>query len=126
MKIGKQMTFREIDFNDKKKVKEYVRIIDSDLANLFLALQGRVRFGDETDGAEGENISGMWQVVADTGTANTEFAVTHTLGSVPVGYLVTKISNAGVIYDSGTTWTTTNIYLKSSAANSAVTLFLLK
>jgi len=48
------------------------------------------------------------------------------MGVVPVGYLVTKISNGGVIYDSGTTWTDSTIYLKSSVANSAVTLFLLK
>ncbi|KKM18803.1 hypothetical protein LCGC14_1662060, partial [marine sediment metagenome] len=30
-----------------------------------------------------------------------------------------------VVYDSGTTWTATTIYLKCSAANAAVTLFVI-
>ena len=112
---------------NKKLPQSYqIRALDDDLKKLFLALNGRVRFGDGADGERGENISGEFQVVADTGTANTEFSITHTLGATPIGYIVTKISNAGVIYDSGTAWTSTQIYLKSSAANSAVTVFLLK
>lgn len=105
---------------------DYIVGVDRDLTNLFSALQNRIRFGTPTDGKSGENISGEFQVIADTGTINTEFTVGHTIGSVPIGYLVLKISNGGVIYDSGTTWTSSNIYLKSSAANSLVTLFLLK
>lgn len=112
--------------SDKNNILAQTHDIDRDLTNLFLALNGRIRFGTATDGKSGENIAGQYQVIADTGSANTEFVVAHTLGSVPVGYLVIKTSNAGVIYDSGTTWTSSNIYIKSSAANSAVTIFLLK
>lgn len=60
--------------------------------------------------------------VADSGNANTEFSVTHHLGRMPVGFIVTKSDAACSVYDSGTTWTTTTIYLKCDAANTALTI----
>jgi hypothetical protein len=108
------------------RFKEYLTALDSDVANLTRLAQGRVRFGAGTDGAKGENVSGAFEVVTDTGSANTEFTVAHTLGVAPIGYLVTKINKAGVVYDSGTIWTSTNLYLKCSVANCAVTIFLIK
>lgn len=117
---------KQTSMSSRENVRELDKFINKDLRNLFLLAQGRIRFGTGTDGDRGENISGEWQVVSDTGVADTEFAVSHNLGAVPIGYLVMKISNGGVIYDSGTAWTSSVIYLKSSAANSAVTLFLIK
>lgn len=64
-----------------------------------------------------ENVS-----VADTGNADTEFAVSHHLTRIPSGFIVAKSNKSGVVYDSGTAWTTTAIYLKCSAANAAVEL----
>jgi len=55
--------------------------------------------------------------VADTGSANVEFTVIHNLGVVPHGYLVAYQDKAGSVYDGGTSWTSTNIYLKASVAN---------
>ena len=109
----------------KKEFSSQATSLNSDLEKVFLCLQGRVRFGSGADASEGENIKGQFQVIADTGSANTEFTVAHDLGAVPVGYLVTKISNAGVIYLGTTSWDASNIYLKSSAANSAVTIFII-
>ena len=99
--------------------------IDKDLITIFNCLQGRVRFGPATSGNNGENIHGQW-VTFTTSTADTEVTVPHTCGVIPVGYLVTKINKGGVIYDSGTTWTSTNIYIKCSVATATVDLFLLK
>ncbi len=107
---------------DNSDIKNY----DTDFNTVVTCLQGRVRFGAGNDGSNGENIDGQWQVISDTGTINTEFSVSHSLGSIPVGYLVTKINKGGVIYDSGTAWTSTTIYLKCSAANATVSLFLLQ
>ena len=121
MKIAKTLSIA-----GREVVEPFKKSLNTDLVNLFLLAQGRIRFGGGGDGDRGENISGEFQVVADTGSADTEFSVAHTVGAVPVGYLVIKVDNAGVIYDSGTAWTSTTVYLKSSAANSAVTLFLLK
>ncbi len=99
--------------------------MDKDLNKLFLLAQGRVRFGPATSGNDGENIFGQW-VTFTTSTADTQVTVPHTCGTIPVGYLVTKINKGGVIYDSGTAWTSTNLYIKCSAATATVTLFLLK
>ncbi len=63
-------------------------------------------------------------VVADTGTADTEFTVTHTLKRVPAGYIIVSIDKAGVVYKTGTAWTTAAIYLKCSAANAVVSVLV--
>lgn len=104
----------------------YINNIDTDIRNIVLGLQGRVRFGDGNDGQFGENMSGQFQRVTDTGVINTEFTVAHGLGSVPVGFLVVNIDKGAVIYASGTTWTSSSIYLKASVASCNVLLFVLK
>lgn len=60
--------------------------------------------------------------VADSGNANAEFSITHHLGRVPNGFIITKSDKACSVYDSGTTWTTSLIYLKCDAANVALSL----
>lgn len=60
--------------------------------------------------------------VADSGNADTEFSASHYLGRTPAGFIVTKSDAACSVYDSGTTWTTTTIYLKCDAANVALTI----
>lgn len=60
--------------------------------------------------------------VADTGNANAEFSIAIHLGRIPAGFILTKSDKACVIYDSGTTWTPTIIYLKCNVANAAITL----
>jgi hypothetical protein len=111
---------------DFQKLNDYLNLLDDDINALFDLSHSRIRFGSGSDGARGENISGEWQVVADTGNADTEFSITHTIGAVPIGFIVTNIDKGAVIYDSGTAWTTTQIHLKASVANCAVTVFLLK
>lgn len=50
--------------------------------------------------------------VADTGTHDVEFSITHHLGRTPNGFIVTKTDKACSVYDSGTAWTTDTLYLK--------------
>ena len=52
--------------------------------------------------------------------ANTEDTVAHNLGRIPIGYWVISRDKAGVVYNGGTAWTTTNIYLKCNVASTAV------
>jgi len=117
--LSKQSRFE----TGQKNIEKHRRDIDTDLRHLFFALQGRVAFGESDDGVDGENIEGEFQVVADTGNADTEFQITHTLNRIPNGYIVTKNTGAGSIYDS-TTHTTTLLKLKSTAANAAITVFI--
>jgi len=99
--------------------------VDTDLNNIFLCLQGRVRFGDGVTGARGENISGEFRTITTAG-ANTEVVVPHTLGAIPVGRIVIGQDKAGSLYSSTTAWTKTNIYVKSDVASVTFNIFLLK
>ena len=62
--------------------------------------------------------------IADTGTADTEFTVSHDLNRIPVYYLVVYSDKACSVYDSGTAWTDSEIYLKCDAANVNIKLKL--
>jgi len=52
-------------------------------------------------------------------TPDASNTVAHTLGKIPIGYIVVYKDKTGDLYDGGTTWTTTNIYLKSNVASVA-------
>lgn len=84
-----------------------------DLANI---LNRGLKFSDNFD----LNVV----TVSDTGSANTLFTVAHSLKRVPIGFLVVNINKSGNVYDEGTSWTATNIYLKCSAANANLKLFI--
>jgi len=58
------------------------------------------------------------------GSANTEDAVAHTLKRVPDGFIVLNTDKAVNLYDSGTTWTATNIYLKADVASAAIKILV--
>ncbi len=113
------------DKYDNSDVKNY----DTDFNTVFACLQGRVRFGPGTSGNKGENIDGVFLTITTNGTANTETTFTHTLGSVPVGYIILWQDKAGSIYQgptTGTVWTSTTISLKGSAISINAKLFLLQ
>jgi len=100
------------------------------LLKLYSALfSGKIDFRDGnnsiTDGNNSVNIKGQWQVITDTGSANTEFSVSHTLGQTPLGIIQIYSDKAGIVYDSGTAWTDTTIYLKYPSANSSIKILLI-
>jgi hypothetical protein len=106
--------------------EQYARNLDDDIKQLAILTQGRIRFGTGADGVNGENMAGQFQVYTSNGSADTEDTIAHTLGSVPIGYIVIKQDKGSVVYDSGTAWTATNVYLKQTVATVATTIFLIK
>src|SRR5262249_14994748 len=101
------------------------------LKDVYKALRGNISYGGQgsnpsnpTLGLVTDNIDGNWGTVSDSGVADTEFVVTHNLNRVPIGFHVVRQSAAGSFYDSGTAWTSTQIFLKCSAANVAATFFI--
>lgn len=137
MRIQKKSSFRNVDIDDEGKFDlnkfpiflQFLTNMDSDLSRVFDNMQGQLSFGAASNLRPGENIFGQWATVADTGLVNTEFIVPHTLNSqnigiVPGNYFITYTNKGGVVYDSGTTWTTSNIYLKCSAANATLKIFI--
>ena len=125
MIVVKTSNLNVLELQDEK-LGSYLASNDKDMINLFLLAQSKIRFGSGEDGVKGENVSGEFQVISDSGSADTEITLAHGLDAIPIGYLVIKIDKNGVVYDSGTTWTASEIFLKCSVANAAVTLFLLK
>lgn len=124
MKISKTSNF--IDF-DKKDPTKWAAEVDNDLGNVVLVLQGRVRFGPNNNIInKGENILGQFVTYTTNSSPNTEDAVPHNLGSVPVGYIVVRQNKSASLYDSGKTWTSSNLYLKCSTASTLVTIFLIQ
>lgn len=122
MKIAKSSNLTK----GRQDQEKYKTDVDFDLKNLFFALQKRIRFGD---GESSENISGEFVDLTSHASANTEFAVAHTVGAVPVGFLVIYQDKAGSLYqapDTGTAWTSTNIYLKSNVSSLSARIFILK
>jgi hypothetical protein len=105
---------------------DYILAADADIRNIVLAINGRIRFGSSNNGDAGENIAGEFISFTSSGTADNEDAVSHTLGSFPQGYIVVNQDTAGVLYDSGTQWSTTSINVKSSVASTTYKIFLLK
>lgn len=104
------------------------------LRDVHKALRKNISYGrlgwnsqDPNNAATGmvvDNIDGAWGKIADTGIADTQFTVTHNLLRVPVGFHVVRQSKAGSFYDSGVTWTNTQIFLKCNVANVAATFFI--
>lgn len=122
-------TTKVSNFNtfDDTKPEQWARDVDSDLNTVFLCLSGRIRFGpNNTTINKGENILGQFVTYTTNGSANTEDTVPHNLGSVPVGYIVVKQNKSGSVFDSGSTWTVNNLYLKCSGTSVLVTLFLIQ
>ena len=70
------------------------------------------------------NFDGIWVVYVSNGTADTEDTVAHGLGRIPVGILTGISDKSAVVYDSGTAWTSTNVFLKASATTVTTNVLL--
>lgn len=94
------------------------------LQRTYQILRGNVSYGTLVPGDPGQNISGYPVTVTTPGVANTEFAVTHKLNRVPVGFHVMTKNGPTDVYQSTTLWTKTQIFLKATGTNVKVTLFI--
>ena len=109
---------RTFFYNSNQALETNIRRLEQDTLQLFECLRGRVRFG--------ENISGEFITYTSNGSADTEDTVAHTIGSIPQGFIVVNIDKAGIVYDSGTAWTSTNLYLKCNTTSATVKLWVIK
>lgn len=98
-----------------KSKHNYPEVLD----RMHTILDGSVDIGGvRPDGvAIKGNINNIHIVVNDSGAANTEFVVNHNLNRIPSGFNVIRKNATCDIFDSGTTWTTTQIFLKCTAAH---------
>lgn len=116
-------------YNPKIQEDEQIKQIWVQIDKIIHCLQGRVSFGTGVDGVSGQNIEGEWQSFTTPAGADTEFNVAHTIGSVPLGYIVVSQDKAGNLYQqagTGTAWTSIQISLKCSASSVSFLVFLVK
>jgi hypothetical protein len=121
MKIIRPETSAIQDMNHKRFIEDLYK-----LSNRGISFGRAVQYHNNTqvDPNADQNIEGVSAEIANTGAANILFAVTHNLGRVPLFYDVKYMSDATIIYDSGTAWTKTQIFLKSTTANVKIRLWI--
>jgi hypothetical protein len=103
------------------------------LRNHARILAGNIQIGANNEDPA-KNVFGWHAIdVVTPSTANTEFAVPHSLtfnvGGNSVPYIPTKwrltdISVNGIVYRSTTAWTSTDAYFKCSVGSATISLFL--
>lgn len=121
MKIIKQSNY--VASPNFKSDEQFIHI-DKDLKNIVLGLTGRIRFGSGIDSTRGENISGEFRQFTSSATASSTNTILHTLGAVPIGWLLVSQDNDGVLYLS--TKNNLDIRLVSTTTSTTYTIFLLK
>ena len=113
MQIDKKIELTKPESEFDKTAEERLIRYSLQLSSL---LNGGLRFSDNFDA---QIIS-----ITDTGLANTEFSQAHTIKRVPAGFIVLNNNKAGIVYDSGTAWTSTAIYLKCSVASCTIKILV--
>ena len=89
-------------------------------------LNQQVSFGSQsgTNNEADRNIQCSKASGTTPSTANTEFPVAHNLGRIPVTFFG-HVNENGTLYQSTTAWTSSEIYLKSSAASAKYSLVII-
>lgn len=103
-----------------QEVKPYE--FNKELTLIKQVVNGLIQFGDLE--GNNRNMFGEMQQLS-FGPAATEVRVRHNLGSVPIGYLVLRNENGGVVFDGTSTWSSQYIYVQSTTANNNVLIFIL-
>ena len=101
-----------------KDQNNYERVHDRthDILNGNVDLGSISGVGTGAIGVQG-NLSLAQVGATSPGAANTDFPVTHNLGRIPTGFLVTNRSAPCHVYGGGTSWTTSQIFVKCDTIN---------
>lgn len=112
MRLRRPQTFGIKNTHEKLWVEELHRLVS-----------GNISFGSGLN-TQDKNIQGVMIEVADSGLANSSIVITHNLGYIPNFYDIKYASKATQIFDFGTAWTDTQIFLASSTANTKLRIFI--
>lgn len=113
MGIGKKDPIRPIHIGETN----YPRVLDRthDILNGGISI-GSVVSGQSVRG----NLDNIIIPVTAPNIANTEFVLTHNLNRIPTGARIVSMNVAAIIYESGTPWTTSQVFLKCNFANAVL------
>lgn len=85
-------------------------------------LRGNISYGSMNNKDVGRNISVYAASFATVG--GTEVPVNHKLNRIPIGFHVIRKNGTTDVYDSGTPWTKTQIFVKSSTVGNIVSILI--
>ena len=110
----------KIEKIDLASLEDFTRELLETLLKYSVNLADVINGGIKLD----ENLNVKILTIADSGNADSENTVAHTLKRVPSYFIVVNIDKGGVVYDGGTAWTNTNVYLKCTVANCAIKVLI--
>jgi hypothetical protein len=112
-----------LDFvpNESTTLVRFGQLLQKMWRNLALIVNGQISFGD---GVNRNNIDGVWANLTTPVAPNIDFTVTHNLGRLPVGYLVTYKDRAVDVYTGSVAATNTTLTLRATVASAAIRLFI--
>jgi hypothetical protein len=101
------MRVRPIDLSNLDTVDQLKTKLSDVIRNILEAVNGRLNFGENIEASE---------VTAVFPGANTTIQVSHSLGRVPTGYIVSSKSAAIHVHDGNKENTDKHLYVQASAA----------
>ena len=117
MTIFQEPAFPALFRVDEKGLRQFDRDMVTVLVDAFDNLKAILEMGINED-----NLDKVFVTFTSNGSSDTEDSVAHTLGKVPQGFRVVNKDKAADVYDSGTAWTKTNIFLKTNVATAILKL----
>jgi hypothetical protein len=112
------MKLRRLSTTNYRNINE--KLFMDQLQQLF---NKNISFGTGIS-TQDQNIQGKMIEIADSGVANSSIAIKHNLGYIPKFYDVKYLSASSVIFDFGTAWTKTQVFLASSTAHIKFRVFI--
>lgn len=119
---GSLSQVNEIKANSPTNIVAAISTLFGAVKSLIDAFNGRISLGDGTTFGWAGNLDAIEVEWVTPDPPNTEFAIPHLLGRVPVRAERTRADRACDVYDSGTAWTATTLYLKCNTASALVLL----
>lgn len=102
------------------RTTQYLNLVQQEL----LALNFRGPGGTINNNQKPLNFDAIWVLYVSNATPSTEDTVPHALGRTPVGILVGIPDLAAVVFDTGTAWTETNIFIAADVATVTVNILV--
>ena len=102
------------------KLRQFDKDLITSLSNWAMVLKSILDGGILID----DNVDASRVAVVSHATPGNEFSVSHGLGKVPLGYIVTGQESAGSVYDGTTANTNQTLYLKSDISSKTFKLLV--
>ena len=106
---------------NQQGMREFDKSLVAALGNWAMGLKGLLERGISI----ADNIDGVVSTFTSNAVADTEDTVAHTLGRIPIYFVTLSLDKGAIVYKGTTTFTKTNVYLKTTQASTAVKILLL-